>query len=272
MNDQSIGVVVEDETPEVEEVVEVEVAEVDPLAELFDDVEPQPEKGVIEKEEPEPPAVELDVVKKDEETTEPSSDPVVEEEAPTVESLQKQLSAFKAKALDETKKRQAIENKPVAEKPIEFDWDNPNNSLAAIEARANTKAEGRFLAMSASQARARHDDYTEKYDVFVEMIQENPSLMDTVVAQDDPAEYAYQLGKQKQFANEVGKDPVEYEAKLKAKHFAEFQAEQTKKDTTKAEIAGNLPPSAKSFTDKNTPAAVVEKDAMEELFDDIPSG
>lgn len=253
------------EIESVEEVQEevVEVVDADPLGEVFEDVTPQ-ETGVIE--EPEPPAAE--VVEPVEATPEPKPEPVEEPD------YKAQVEAFKAKALDEKNKRQALEKQYENRPPekLEFDWENPQETIQKLQTDFENKLLVSKLDMSAAQAKSRHEDYDEVEQVFIGMVQENPSIYNQMVSQVDPAEYAYQLAKQKMFTDEVGKDPADYEAKLRAKHFAEFEAEFKNKEKTTAETIANLPPSAKSMTDKNQPAIVVDNDPLGSLFDDVPSG
>lgn len=242
--------------------------ESNPLEEMFSDAPPS-EMGK-EKEVTELPAAE--VAKEVETAVVPEVEKKVEVAAiPTVEDLQKEIVAFKAKALDETSKRQALEQSIAAQnkKPVEaaeFDWDNPQKSVDAAVNVVRQEAQTDRLDMSEAHAKSRHEDYDEKYEVFVAMATENPAILQQMLSQVDPAEYAYNLAAQRIFSDEVGKDPETYEAKLKAKHFLEFETAAKTKTDGRQEIVNNLPPSAKNMTDKNTPVETVDNDPLGELF------
>lgn len=182
-------------------------------------------------------------------------------------SIEKELAAFKAKALDETRKRQALEQK-LAEKdkaPLEFDWDNPEKTLEAVREEMRAENQARLLDMSEAGAQARHEDYGEKYEIFVSMAQENPALVQTMLTKPDPAEYAYQMATQRIFHDEVGADPKTYEDKMRAKIRQEVEAEFAAKASSKKALADSLPPSANSLTDKTTPVDTI-KDPYDDLF------
>ncbi len=183
------------------------------------------------------------------------------------ESIERELAAFKAKALDETRKRQALEQK-IAEQnkePLKFDWDNPEATIEAVKSEMRQENQTRLLDMSEAGARARHDDYGDKYEIFVAMATENPALVKTMLANPDPAEYVYQTATERIFHDEVGADPKAYEDKLRSKIRQEVEAEFTAKASSKKALADSLPPSANSLTDKNTPVDTI-KDPYEDLF------
>lgn len=234
----------------------------DPLGDVFPDRHPLSEMGE-KKEEPETPAAEVEP--KVEEKPEPVTEPVID---PAIDAMQKEIAAFKAKALDETKKRQDLEL-AIAEqnkKPDEFDWDNPEKTIAAAVDKVRQEAQTNILNMSEAHCKSRHKDYDAKYEVFVQMAQENPSIIKQMISQVDPAEYAYNLATQRMFSDEVGKDPKSYEEKLRARHRLEFEAEMKTKTDGRQALADSLPPSAKSMTDKNTPVDTVDDDPLGSLF------
>lgn len=250
--------VVEQEAPQAEPVV-------DAMDELFGNRYPLSNMG---EETPEPPAVEEETkVEAEPETT---SEPVAEEPKPVVKD---ETAGLQAALLAERQKRQAAEAQ-LAEKPVEketFDWDDPDKTLERMESKFEAKFQQQFLSMSESQCRSRYGDYDEKYQVFVGMAQENPAVVNAMLQQADPAEYAYQLAKQKMFTDEVGSDPAAYEEKLRAKVRAEVEAEYNQKIKDKIDLAGSLPPSAKGMADK-IPPKIVLTDPMDDLFKDVPGG
>lgn len=256
---------------EENQVVDEQVNE-DPLDEIFPERYPLDSMGESEPEStPEPPAEE-EVETKGEEEAEPPAAPE-EEPKPQDDPLARELAAFKAQALDERRKRQALESQLAQkqEQPPGFDWDNPEQTIASVEQRFEQKMQTNLLNLSEAQAKVRHEDYDQKYEVFVKMVEENPAIVQTMLQQPDPAEFAYQTATKRLFTDEVGSNPQEYEDKLRAKIRLEIEEEFKQKATNRQELSNSLPPSAKSLTSKTQPVDVINDDPLGELFNDHPS-
>ena len=95
------------------------------------------------------------------------------------------------------------------------------------------------LDLSESFAREKYTDFEEKLGVFGELCQQNPALYGQMIAQVNPAEFAYKTAsntlKMKEMAN-----PEEYEQKLRAKIEAEVKAKYDKEAAQREELPGSL--------------------------------
>jgi hypothetical protein len=184
-----------------------------------------------------------------------------------------EVAGLQAALLAERRKRQELEQSlsQQSQEKKEFNWDNPQETIENIKTDLRQEFQTNFLSMSESQAKIRHKDYDEKYQVFVSMAQENPAHVNAMLQQADPAEYAYQLAKQKMFTDEVGSDPAGYEEKLRAKIRAELETEFNQKIEDKLSLASNLPPSAAKLTDKVQQKVVSNDDPLGSVFKDVPS-
>lgn len=226
----------------------------DPLNSIFGDK--SLEETVIGKEVVTAPKEEKKVI---EETV------VTTEEEPKVEPKPKDEDAgWKAAYFAEKNKRQNLEKQP-KEEPKPFDWTDPDKTIGSLKTELQQDMQTKFLDMSDAQCKARHKDYDEKYQVFVGMAQANPAVINSMLQQPDPAQYAYDLASQKMFTDEVGADPTTYKAKLEAEIRAKIELENNDKAAKKKVIVDGLPPSAASFTDK-VPIDGVQKEPFDALF------
>lgn len=254
---------------EENQVVEEQVND-NPLEDIFPDRHPLDSMGDVEPEPaPEPPAEEEVVEPKGVEEAEPPAAPAIEE--PKANETEGVLKALMA----EREKRQALEAQLAQtqnqEQPPGFDWDNPEQTIASVEQRFEQKMQMNLLNLSEAQAQNRHDDYDQKFQVFKEMSKENPALVQAMLQQPDPAEFAYQTATKRLFTDEVGSNPQEYEDKLRAKIRLEVEEEFKQKANSRQELSNSLPPSAKSMTNKTQPVDVINDDPLGDLFNDHPS-
>lgn len=235
---------------ETEEVSEIPgILENDPLGDLF-----STEEKVKEVEAVTAPEVEEPVIEKPAVTAEPTK-PVKDEN-----------EGFKAAYFAEKEKRQALEARQrEPEKEREFDWTNPEKTLTEIETNLSQKFEKRFLEMSEYQCKARHEDYGDKYNVFVNMAKENPHIVQTMLQQPDPAEYVYKIAAQKMLTDEIGADPETYRARIVAEERAKWEAELNQKSTLKKNLASKLPPSAAKIVE-DAPINKGSVNPYEQLF------
>jgi hypothetical protein len=116
---------------------------------------------------------------------------------------------------DERSKRQALETEleqlraSIAQQPQQEPqappdrWEDPDGyDQYLIQQAAHYAREQAVHAFnqqrihqSAVRARGKYDDYDHAHQVFGEMVQRNPALMDQMLTADDPAEYAYNEAK-----------------------------------------------------------------------------
>lgn len=189
------------------------------------EVQPEPEKGEVIKEEPATPA------------EPPKEEPTKEEPA--------DVRGLKAAVMAERSKRQALEAELAvrnAEPKPDF-WEDPEARLTEIEQKFEQKMTVERLNISESFARDKYADFEEKMAIFSELVHENPAIYQTMLQQANPAEYAYKTSMQTQKLKDFG-DPLAYEAKLrteieekvKAEYEQKLQAELKKRN----EIPGSL--------------------------------
>jgi len=187
-----------------------------------------------------------------------AADETVEEvAAPTAETqdASKEANAFKAMALDERAKRQALQSQlDNLQKPVETPdaFVNPDEAIAHGDNNIRYEFNERLLNMSEAQAKLRHEDFEDMKTVFFdEMAASNPDLMTQANAQPDPYEFVYQQAKtHNEFkgVNSVDDLKAKIEVELRAKLEAEY-AEKANAATEKA-ISNALPQSLSNTTAK----------------------
>lgn len=178
--------------------------------------------------EPQPEATPTEPVEAVAETPKPV-EPVKAAEPASVPPAQepKEVAAFKQAALEERRKRQALEaeiarlrEQAQPQTPPRDFFENPDE---AFEQRLTPKLremEQRMLdrvynAMEAA-ARARYQDYDEKRELFLQLAQEDPTIVAGLQTAPDPAEYAYTTAKRLSVLREIGDDPDAYRKRVEA--------------------------------------------------------
>jgi hypothetical protein len=173
-------------------------------------------------------------------------------EAPKEELTPKERAAF-AKAADETRKRQALEQElaklrgaqpaaPATPAEKKTFWDDPEGALKAHEQRIAQRETQLVLTTTERIARSKYQDFDDKIAVFSEIVQAAPGLAQQWLGSADPAEFAYRTGKAHIELREAGglesmRAKIEKETREKVeKEFRE------RADKEKAERAA-IPPS-----------------------------
>lgn len=260
---------------ETAEVIEqTETQEVEPLTEIFGG---EPETGDITPVTPTEVEPQPEETKGEETTETPSDEPEKTEDLESKtdeepEKTEKDIGLEKA-LIAERRKRQDLEDQLRATQqpqPGKKDfWDDPEG---LIDQKLNTiKADNtkKLLNLSAAQAAKRYDDYLEKEQVFIEMVNDNPNLAYQMINEADPAEFVYQTVKNHQFMTEIGQNPEEYREKLKAELRAEIETEVNNRVADKIKTAAKLPPSAESLKNKTVKTApIVGDNPLKEIFEE----
>lgn len=203
---------------------------------LDDVLQGNDEPEVVEQAAPEP---EITKVEEAEPTTEPE---------PTKQAEPPEVSAFKAQALDERRKRQALEQQLRAleeqqrqiptEKP-DF-WENPDAAMDARIAEIQRASDMRFYALAEDMTKGKYSDYEEISDYFVEVLApQNPGLIEQARNQANPYEFIYKATKAQKELAEVG-DINALKAKLRAEVEAELRTSMAKEAEKLAKIPGSL--------------------------------
>jgi hypothetical protein len=114
----------------------------------------------------------------------------------------------------------------------------------AVNERINQTALAARLATSEEIAGDKYADYEEMREVFAEEVRKNPSLYREMLQARNPAEFAYQLGKQTVARQDIG-DPVQFAEKVRQETIAKTMADLDKivEEKVKARLAGVLPTS-----------------------------
>lgn len=162
--------------------------------------------------------------------------------ADEVEKLRKEAAAFKAEADRQRRRAQELEAAKQQQPAPDF-WEQPETVIDQRVQAVEQRLTNRFLNMSEAAARARHEDYDDKLNVFAEMVQENPALYDAMLNDADPGEFAYKAASRTVAMKEMG-DPESYRAKIEAEVRAKIEAEYAAKAKADAEaaIAAKLKP------------------------------
>ena len=189
-----------------------------------------------------------DATAKPEPEAEPAKPAVV---APQQEFTDKE-KAFLRTAQDERGKRQAVERelaevraKLPKEEPKTF-WDDPEAALQRQKEELRQENLNTRLKTAELIARQRHPDFDEKIAVFGKVMEQTPGLHVQWLSALDPAEFAYQLGKNHQELKEAGDLPalrakIEKETEVKVR--ARIEAELKAKAEALAKDRAALPPS-----------------------------
>lgn len=180
---------------------------------------------------------------------EPTPEPVPSGEPPApspgadeAEKLRKEVAGIKAELDRQRRKNQELE---AARQPVEKPdfWEQPETVIQQAVQTVEQRLTNRFLNMSEAAARARHTDYDDKIDVFLELVKETPSLNEDMLNAADPGEFAYKTAAKAIAMKEMG-DPESYRAKIEAEVRAKVEAEYAAKAKADAEaaIAAKLKP------------------------------
>jgi hypothetical protein len=190
-------------------------------------------------------------VAKEEKKEEPKPE-VKEEPKPPKEEFSAKEKALLYAAQEERRKRQELEQQLAQyrqqpqtqqEAPKPF-WEDPDGAVAqyqkTIEATKAEFAQNFFkqkLEFTEELARVKYPDYNEVVEVFKEVAQQAPGLVQQCMTSQNPAEFAYKLGKHHKEMRDVGSIEeykkkaekelrVKIEAEMKEKYEKEMKARQ----------------------------------------------
>lgn len=226
------------------------------LEEVLEPLDTDPIEKVVEEEsaKTEQPEDEKPTGSEEEPKTETGEQ---EAEPPSVETLQQQLAdkdaklneaigqanAFKASAVDERHKRQALQQEHEKKQPLTDVLENQDQFANEILARADERFEARIMASSHRRAERKYGtDYQSKVDAANEYLNDNPSIAAEVFAGDDPVEDAI-LAHERFLESEQLKDPnymAAHDAKIAEEAVAKYKAEQEAKAKKTAGITHSL--------------------------------
>lgn len=181
----------------------------------------------------------------------PVAEPPKPAAAPQQEFTEKE-KAFLRAAQEERGKRQELERRmaemqaKVPQEPAKTFWDDPEAALAKHTAEVRQEATNARLQMAEFNSRQKHPDFDEKVAVFATLLQQTPGLTQQWLASNDPAEFAYTLGKNHKELQEVGGIEAmraKIERDTTARVRAEVEAELRAKADALAKDRAALPPS-----------------------------
>jgi hypothetical protein len=173
--------------------------------------------------------------------------------APAPQEMTEKERAFLRAVQEERGKRQELERRLAAieaartqpaapgEAPKTF-WDDPEGSLKKHQEEIRKETVNARLQTAELIARRAHPDFDEKIEVFRKIAEQTPGLVGQMLAAQDPAEFAYGLGKnhlELQQAGSIEGLRAQIEKETRVKLEAELKE---KADKLAAERAA-LPPS-----------------------------
>ena len=182
----------------------------------------------------------------------------VEPAKPAVAAPQQEFTdkekAFLRGLQEERTKRQELERKlaaleaakPATAEPAKGFWDDPEAALAKHMQESKAEATNARLGMAEFIARQKHTDFDEKIEVFGQILQQTPGLHQQWLAAPDPAEFAYNIGKnhlELQAAGSMEEMRAKIERETTARVRAEIEAELKAKADALAKDRAALPPS-----------------------------
>lgn len=130
--------------------------------------------------------------------------------APPKQDLTEKERAFLATAQEERRKRQELERRlaeMAAAKPKEPEktfWDDPEAALRRQQEEVQKAVVGTKLQTSEVIARSRYKDFDEKMGTFAELAQENPVIVQQMLAAPDPADFAYRAAASHKMLKDAG--------------------------------------------------------------------
>lgn len=123
-------------------------------------------------------------------------------------------------------------------------FENPDGALDFVQQQFQRDLDRRILNMSVAAAKRAFPDYADAEAAFVEAVHANPRLYDQMMADEDPAGFAYRVGSQVKVLREVGADPSAYREKVRREVEAEMQSKwETEQPLRRADPRSSIPPS-----------------------------
>lgn len=235
------------------------------LDDVLDDTPPEAPEAVVEPT-PEPtPVVEPEpVVEAPEPPKEPEATKVAEEEVGATDKER----AFLSKANDEKRKRQGLERErdelkkqseareqhwqeqqkqwqqpPVTPEPPKEFWEDPEGALKTFRDDMQNMQLTTKLNTVEMIARSKYPDFDEKMAVFAEVMKSTPGVHQECMSSPDPAEYAYNLGKNSLMLRNAKDMPTlleEARAQGRMDAEADFKAQAEKRQTKLDDLPGSL--------------------------------
>ncbi len=210
---------------------------------LSDDTKTEPEPKAEAPEE-QPKAEEPEGEPKEEPEAEDPPEDTGEDDAPTPGATKDVMVPLRALE-DERSKRQEAEKRLAAqEQPERPDaLEDPEGAAKHIEGSVDQKLADMRAEISLQMAEATIPDFTEVMGPDLEhwksLANENPALLQQVMASPLPGKAAYDVVKQYRALSAIGDDPAAYEAKIRADERAKIEQEQKAKKAD--ETASSLP-------------------------------
>lgn len=194
-------------------------------------------KGDIEFQAKVEEKTEIKAEEKPKEETKPSVD---------VDQIIRERDGFKAAMFEEREKAKlakarVAELETPVEDPVYVD-DEVKKYVDTKVSESKQALQKAKLEMSVEMAKSQYKDYDEVSAVFIKAAENNPKLLESILAQSHPANAAYQEGKRLMFESKYGKTPDE----IKQKIMAEAEVELRKK--FQAELMGQVANKAKQPT------------------------
>ncbi len=153
----------------------------------------------------------------------PAAEPQTESQSEPVMVPLAAKQAEKERRIQAERELEAI-RQAQAEQPTPDAFVEPDKAIQHAVNQVRAEMQAQRNAMSEAQARKNHDDFDQKIELFGQLAQQNPYLIQQMQSEFDPGEFVYQTAKQHMDLQEVG-NLDSYKENLRAELKAEIMAE-----------------------------------------------
>lgn len=177
-------------------------------------------------------------------------EPKPEVKPPPQEMTEKERAFLRA-AEEERRKRQelerrleALEKRPEKPEDKKTFWDDPEGHFQSVEKRLQQREQNLTLRVSEQIARSKYQDFDASVEVFADILKGpgGQGIHAQWLASQDPAEFAYRMGKQTKELREAGNIDA-LRAKIEKETREKLEAEYKKKQEDLEKERKAIPPS-----------------------------
>lgn len=154
---------------------------------------------------------------------------------------------------------------PVEQAPEPTFWEDPDAYIENRVSKAQRELQHRLLVEREDDMREKHKDYDEVIEKVKEYAQNDPSMLQKILAAPNPAKAGYQFGKKLDELKQM-EDPAAYRARIESEVRAQIAKEAEEEASGKQRKADAIPPDLSSARNVGSTSATKEPDPFKELF------